>query len=82
MGKKAMAKIDRWMIIVTIGIALGAIAPFIAPTIEWDRDIATVERDQIAKETDDRYFSNVAEKVEEAKEKVRDLMAEHEAANP
>tara|TARA_B100000029_G_C17543506_1_gene947587 strand:- start:386 stop:619 length:234 start_codon:yes stop_codon:yes gene_type:complete len=77
-----MARIDNYMIIITIGIVLLALAPFFSPTIEWDREVATVEREQIAKETDERYFSNVAEKIEEAKEKVRDLMAEHEAANP
>ena len=76
-----MARIDNYMIVITIGIVLLALAPFPSPTIEWEKEKA-VERVAQAEITEKKYFDGLNENIEEAKEKVRDLMAEHEAANP
>ena len=76
-----MARIDNYMIVITIGIVLLALAPFLSPTIEWEKEKA-VERVAQAEITEKKYFDGLNENIEEAKEKVRDLMAEHEAANP
>jgi len=76
-----MARIDNYMIVITIGIVLLALAPFFSPTIEWEKEKA-VERVAQAEITEKKYFDGLNENIEEAKEKVRDLMAEHEEANP
>ena len=76
-----MARIDNYMIVITVGIVLLALAPFLSPTIEWEKEKA-VERVAQAEITEKKYFDGLNENIEEAKEKVRDLMAEHEAANP
>ena len=76
-----MASIDNYMIVITIGIVLLALAPFFSPTIEWEKEKA-VERVAQAEITEKKYFDGLNENIEEAKEKVRDLMAEHEEANP
>ena len=76
-----MAKIDNYMIVITIGIVLLALAPFFSPTIEWEKEKA-VERVAQAEITEKKYFDGLSNNIEEAKEKVRDLMAEHEEANP
>jgi len=76
-----MDSIDNYMIVITIGIVLLALAPFFSPTIEWEKEKA-VERVAQAEITEKKYFDGLNENIEEAKEKVRDLMAEHEEANP
>ncbi len=76
-----MARIDNYMIVITIGIVLLALAPFFSPTIEWEKEKA-VERVAQAEITEKKYFDGLSNNIEEAKEKVRDLMAEHEEANP
>ena len=76
-----MARIDNYMIVITIGIVLLALAPFFSPTIEWEKEKA-VERAAVGELTEKKYFDGLNENIAEVKEKVRDLMAEHEAANP
>ena len=76
-----MARIDNYMIVITIGIVPLVLAPFFSPTIEWDKEKA-VERAAIGELTEKKYFDGLNENIAEVKEKVRDLMAEHEAANP
>ena len=76
-----MARIDNYMIVITIGIVLLILAPFFSPTIEWEKEKA-VERAVVGELTEKKYFDGLNSNIEDVKETVRDLMAEHEATNP
>ena len=76
-----MARIDNYMIVITIGIVLLVLAPFFSPTIEWEKEKA-VERAVVGELTEKKYFDGLNSNIEDVKETVRDLMAEHEATNP
>ncbi len=83
--------IDSYMIPITISICLIAIAPIIAPDMDWD-EIEEWNTPKIfpnaaisqtpSQSNDDMYFEQLDENLEATKQSVRDLMAEHEENNP
>ena len=76
------------MIPVTISIVAAALVPFVAPDINWQElDTPKIFPNAAISQTpsqtnDDIYFKQLDNNVEDAKQIVRDLLAEHEAANP
>tara|TARA_B100000029_G_scaffold30063_1_gene28828 strand:- start:341 stop:586 length:246 start_codon:yes stop_codon:yes gene_type:complete len=81
-----MSSVDKYMIPVTIVITFLAVIPFVAPgglfdiTIDEEKPMKPkISPSQI---NDSNYFKGLDENVEDAKQAVRDLLAEHEAANP
>ena len=78
--------IDSYMIPVTIAICLVALAPFVAP------DLNLLQEDEKPKpkatklissyEKSEQYFKSLESNIEDTKDTIRDLMAEHEANNP
>ena len=82
-----MSSVDRIMIPVTIIITFIAIIPFIAPVGLFENFTITTTQDVTQQPTpsqknDNVYFQGFDDNIEEAKQSVRDLLAEHEAANP
>ena len=87
-----MARVDNIMIPVTVFIVFMAVIPFLAPSDLWfgqegSGGVKAIDKiiQDISKQgqvNDKLYFDQLDNNIEEAKEKVRDLMAEHEAANP
>ena len=83
--------IDSYMIPITISICLIAIAPIIAPDMNWS-EVEEWNTPKIfpnaaisqtpSQSNDDVYFEQLDENIESVKQQVRDLMAEHEANNP
>ena len=78
--------IDNVMIPITIVITFVAVVPFLVgdyPTQDlWQQDEITQYVPNNSYETDKIYFEQLDENIKEAKQSVRDLMAEHEANNP
>lgn len=83
-----MTSLDKIMIPVTISIVVAALVPFVAPDINWQElDTPKIFPNAAISQTpsqtnDDIYFKQFDNNVEDAKQTVRDLLAEHEAANP
>ncbi len=83
-----MSSIDSYMIPITISICLIAIAPIVAP--DWDQlvqetndwDTPKIFPNAAISMNDKEYFENLDENIENTKQSVRDLMAEHEKNNP
>ena len=78
--------IDNIMIPITIVITFVAVVPFLVGDYPM-QDLC--QQDEITQyvpnnshETDKIYFEQLDENIKEAKQSVRDLMAEHEANNP
>ncbi len=78
--------IDNIMIPVTIVITFVAVIPFLIGDYPmqdlWQQDEITQYVPNSSYETDKVYFEQLDENIKEAKQTVRDLMAEHEANNP
>lgn len=77
--------IDSYMIPVTIAICLVALAPFVAP------DLNLLQEEQpkpkavklvSSHEKSEQYFKSLENNIEDTKDTIRDLMAEHKANNP
>lgn len=83
-----MTSLDKIMIPVTISIVAAALVPLVAPDINWQElDTPKIFPNAAISQTpsqtnDDIYFKQFDNNVEDAKQTVRDLLAEHEAANP
>ncbi len=83
--------IDSYMIPITISICLIAIAPIMAPDMNWG-DVEEWDTPKMfpnaaisqnpSQTNDEAYFQQLDENIEVAKQQVRDLMAEHKANNP
>ena len=78
--------IDNIMIPITIVITFVAVVPFLVGDYPmqdlWQQDEITQYVPNNSYETDKIYFEQLDENIKEAKQSVRDLMAEHEANNP
>lgn len=78
--------IDNVMIPITIVITFVAVVPFLVGDYPmqdlWQQDEITQYVPNNSYETDKIYFEQLDENIKEAKQSVRDLMAEHEANNP
>lgn len=72
-------RIDHYMIPITITICLIAIAPFIAPDLNFTTEVLIIPESE---EKTKQYFQTFEENINNTKENIRDLMAEHEANNP
>tara|TARA_B100000029_G_scaffold489810_1_gene547949 strand:- start:947 stop:1192 length:246 start_codon:yes stop_codon:yes gene_type:complete len=81
-----MNGIDKAMVPVTIGIVIVALIPFMGiislPGGEGGSDLPILPKPEPSKQNDEIYFKGLEKNIEEAEEKVRDLMAEHKANNP
>ncbi len=75
--------IDSYMIPITITICLIAIAPLVAPGIDWNEyETPKIFPNAAVSMNDKEYFENLDENIENTKQTVRDLMDEHEKNNP
>jgi len=79
-----MSLIDSYMIPITITICLILLAPIVAVDmlgIEQE-PFKSLKQSSSQPKTEDVYFIGLEENINETKENIRDLMAEHEANNP
>ena len=78
--------IDSYMIPVTIAICLVALAPFVAPDLnllqEDEKPKPKATKLISSQEKSEQYFKSLESNIEDTKDTIRDLMAEHEANNP
>jgi hypothetical protein len=83
--ENVMSGIDKTMIPITIAICLVAIAPIVAPDLNIIKEQSepfSVNKIQESEIKSKQYFENLENNVEDTKEIIRDLMAEHQAKNP
>ncbi len=77
--------VDRVMIPITIVITFVAIIPFLIGDYPvqsiWQEDDTSYVPTE-SQNNDELYFEQLDENVKDAKQTVRDLMAEHESNNP
>ena len=77
--------IDSYMIPVTIAICLVALAPFVAPDLnllQEEQPKPKATKIIPSHEKSEQYFKSLENNIEDTKDTIRDLMAEHEANNP
>lgn len=78
--------IDSYMIPVTIAICLVALAPFVAPDLnllqEDEKPKPKATKLMASHEKSEQYFKSLESNIEDTKDTIRDLMAEHKANNP
>ncbi len=76
--------IDSYMIPITIVICLVALAPFVAPDLNLLQEERELPKPKIipSHEKSEQYFKSLENNIEDTKDTIRDLMAEHEANNP
>lgn len=83
--ENVMSGIDKTMIPLTIAICLVAIAPIVAPDLNLINEQSepfSVNKIQESEIKSEQYFENLENNMEDTKEIIRDLMAEHQAKNP
>ncbi len=77
--------IDSYMIPITIAICLIALAPFVAPDLNLIQEQPKqmgLEKIPESEAKSQQYFKSLENNIEDTKDTIRDLMAEHEANNP
>ena len=74
--------IDSYMIPITIAICLVALAPFVAPDLNITQEQPKQKMIPESEAKSQQYFKSLENNIEDTKDTIRDLMAEHEANNP
>lgn len=77
-----MSLIDSYMIPITITICLILLAPIVAVDMLGIEQEPFIERQNESVTMEKQYFIGLEKNINETREDIRDLMAEHEANNP
>lgn len=77
-----MSLIDSYMIPITITICLILLAPIVAVDMLGIEQEPFIERQNESVTMEKQYFIGLEKNINETREGIRDLMAEHEANNP